>query len=370
MLRTLLVLFCAVAAVYAGCDNSCSGHGTCGLNGVCQCYDNWGVGLSHLSGDCSERICPFELAWVDKPDVIGERHRYAECANRGICNRDSGECECFPGYEGKACGRTTCPNDCSGHGRCVYIQDLPYGEVPQDYIKGDFIYQDPKTFPYFDWDKSKTRGCVCDPQWGDVDCSKRICDYGTDIMDHRDDLTQPQKYQVQKIIFQADAQTLNNTRGITGKNFALTFKSKVNETFTTVPIQFFTGASDFHYFILDIQTALKALPNNVIDDIHVAGSYDQYGNTARVNITFVGDNIQGPQNLITVRSYLCGDGCTPKINPGMILKPGSQNITEVTTADFNSYECGRRGKCDYSTGICNCFAGYTGPTCGVISALV
>lgn len=369
MLRVLIVFLATLGVVSAGCDNSCSGHGTCGNNGVCQCYDNWGIGLSHLSGDCSERICPFELAWVDKPDNIGDHHRYAECANRGICNRDTGECECFPGYEGKACARTTCPNDCSGHGRCLYIQDMPFSVVPQEAIRGNFMQQEPKTFPYYYWDQQKTRGCVCDPQWGDVDCSKRICDYGTDVMDNRENILATGKYQVQSLYFQADQNTLNATNGLLGATFALTFKSKVNETFTTAPIQFFTGPSNFHDFLLDIASALMALPNKVIDDVNVAGSYNQYGNTAYVNITFVGENVQGPQNLITVRAYKCGDGCTPKIT-GMTMKPASQNITELQLSDFNSFECGRRGKCDYTTGICNCFAGYTGPTCGTISALV
>jgi hypothetical protein len=369
MLKLIVAFVCLAASVYAGCDNSCSGHGTCSVHGKCTCYDNWGIGLSHLSGDCSERICPYELAWVDKPDNIGQHHKYAECSNRGICNRDSGECECFPGYEGKACARTTCPNDCSGHGRCLYIQDLPFGAVAGDAMSGDYIYQQPKTFKYYEWDGYKTRGCYCDPQWGDVDCSKRICDYGTDIMDQRENMLLTAKYQVQKLHFNADAFTLNATHGIEGKTFALTFKSKVNETFTTLPIQFFTGPDNFHDFILDVQAALKGLPNKVIDDIHVAGSYNQYGNTADVNITFVGNNNQGPQNLITVRAYQCGDGCTPKIT-GMVLQPTTQNVTQITKSDFNSYECGRRGKCDYSTGVCNCFAGYTGPTCGTISALV
>jgi hypothetical protein len=138
------------------------------------------------------------------------------------------------------------------------------------------------------------------------------------------------KYQVQKLFFQADQPTLNDTDGILGRTFALTFKSQVNETFTTMPIEFFTGPDNFHDFILDIQSALKALPNQVIDDIHVAGSYNQYGNTAHINITFVGNNVQGPQNLITVRAYQCGDGCTPKLS-GMILKPTTQNVTELQT---------------------------------------
>jgi len=40
-----------------------------------------------------------------------EGHFYAECSNRGICDRSSGECSCFTGYGGAACNRTACAND-------------------------------------------------------------------------------------------------------------------------------------------------------------------------------------------------------------------------------------------------------------------
>ena len=29
----------------------------------------------------------------------------AECSNAGLCNRDTGKCECFDGYTGLACQR-------------------------------------------------------------------------------------------------------------------------------------------------------------------------------------------------------------------------------------------------------------------------
>jgi len=326
--------------------------------------------MSHDSGDCSDRICPFEFAWVDSPDKIGNHHKYAECAAKGICDRGSGECGCFPGYEGKACARTTCPNSCSGHGNCNYIEDLPFQNVPEDYINNNydrsFLSQDPKLLTYDKWDLHKTRACICDPEWADIDCSKRMCPYGTDVMDIRNNMLVAAKYQTQQIFFEAGSTTAST---LNGQTFALTFKSRLNETFSTWPIYYDTSATGFHDFMNDIEVALEGLPNQVIDDVEVHGSYGATPDSATVNITFVGSATQGPQHLLTVRSYLCGDGCTPKIT-GLELMPKSQNITEVTLSDFNSFECGRRGKCDYTSGMCSCFAGYTGASCNTITALV
>lgn len=255
MLFSVALLLSSIASIYAGCDNSCSGHGTCQLNGVCKCYDNYGLGLSHDSGDCSDKICPYEISFVDNPDVNGNRHRYAECAGRGLCNRESGNCECFPGYEGKACQRTTCPNSCSGHGQCTYLDDLPYQVTAFDWYNNqytgsiatavtaglhtvaDFLPQSAHTFygSYRGWDSMKTRGCVCDPQYGDFDCSKRMCDYGTDIMDHRPDTTDTQLFHKQEIQFKLNSATLTAQDGNT---FALTFRSRLNETYTTAPIAY------------------------------------------------------------------------------------------------------------------------------------
>merc|ERR1712046_336467 len=134
------------------------------------------------------------------------------------------------------------------------------------------------------WDYGKTRACVCDPMYTEVDCSRKMCPKGNDVLDTRMDTTDAMLYQVQNISF-----NFQSTEALEEVNanatFSLTFKTTINETYTTIPIKL---------------------------------------------------------------SY----------------------VTEATPADYNNYECGRRGKCDYDSGLCDCFEGYTGYKCQVQTALV
>lgn len=357
------ILASLAAYASAKCDNQCSGHGTCMTDDVCQCYDNFGSGLSHDSGDCSDRICPFEVAWVDHPDVAGHHHKYMECAGKGICDRSTGECSCFEGYEGKGCQRSACPNDCSGHGRCDYIEDLPYGSTWNDWVDENsanslmtsrtqsLFSDDAKMFEYHLWDKSKSRKCVCDATYGDLDCSKRLCPYGTDVLDTKDDTyygLDEQKYQEQTILLSSLSGDFDQ---LASKSFALTFTSRLNETFTTVPIAL-SGSTDVIDLQNDIKLALLKLPNGVIDGVKVAVDYIEAAELYKLvsdnlfpSITFTATTVAGTgatgadsmTTIATVTNAQTGKlavGCSlsgdmvPRVSPTTVTAFGNIGTTD------------------------------------------
>ena len=138
------------------------------------------------------------------------------------------------------------------------------------------------------------------------------------------------------------------------------------------PINFIARQAECHKLVLAVQNALLSLPNGVVDGVTVAASCGVTKSSVcstYVNVTFTGTSVQGDQYPLTVDITTCGDGCTPKLS-GLELQSRTMNSTTVQHSDFNSYECGRRGKCDYSTGQCTCFSGYTGLACNTLTTLV
>jgi len=401
MLKTVLAL-ALISGASAVCPNACSGHGTCGADDICNCYQNYGMG-DEDSGDCSEMYCPFEIAWVDKPDHDGTFHKYAECSGKGICDRSIGECECFDGYSGKGCQRMSCPNDCSGHGTCEYIEELTFGSVAGEYF-GDQTNTEPtimsivKTAKTFSdtademWDFHKSMACKCDPGFIDVDCSRRMCPKANDVMDERLNIADQMKYQIQNItLFTAGQDGSGNESQISEfyqKSFALTFTTTLNESFTTRPIKIAASSGSVEAvektLADDITVALKALPNKVITNVNVNTTlgYQEIQLTKKelaflnIEVEFVGASVMGPQNLLTVEAEKCEVGCTPQITGLDLVSTASSGTTQISfvtekqAADYNNYECGRRGKCDYDKGLCECFEGFTGEACSIQTALV
>ncbi|KAG5176842.1 hypothetical protein JKP88DRAFT_334362 [Tribonema minus] len=181
-----------------GCDqhNNCNGHGVCSQqDAVCLCYEGWGADSDislYKAQDCSARVCPSGPAWGDVPTAKYTAHAALECSGMGLCDRDSGVCRCFTGFEGDACQRMACPNNCSGHGRCMSLKNmvnepnaLPLSSNAHEY-GGDELATT--------WDEDRIFGCVCDSSWAvglkatetqavewfGPDCSLRHCPSGND----------------------------------------------------------------------------------------------------------------------------------------------------------------------------------------------
>ena len=157
----------------SACPAFCSGHGACRAS-VCECQRGF------VGSACEGRLCPHAEAWaLGAPPVLasGARargaapttfHLQAECADQGRCDRESGRCRCFAGFEGAACQRLKCPNACSGRGRCRLASELPLAAraLPPS--------------PPPPWGGDRLTRCLCDVGFTGADCSLRTCPFGDD----------------------------------------------------------------------------------------------------------------------------------------------------------------------------------------------
>lgn len=272
----------------AECANACNGHGKCSAYDMCICNRNW------QAADCSERVCMFGLAHVDTPKgdlnmdgtvqspnlllidnnyvypfgtteqfpqmqdsdlqtMDNTAHYYMECSNKGTCDRTTGECQCYDGYDGVACQRASCPgypNSCSGHGVCKTIEQLASEDSGNVYKL---------------WDRSSTMGCSCDPGYSGPDCSLRECKYGVDPL-FLDDVSTI-KYSIWDLATLTTKKYLNAitdngvfTDGQTERNngqWAIRFYDNHGEDWVTEPIP---GGATCN----DVINALYNLPNDVI----------------------------------------------------------------------------------------------------------
>jgi len=185
--------------------NGCQDKSSCNLHGTCDyCYNTCtcDMGYGHPSEiyeyvkiDCGDRVCPSGRAIRDLPTSHEHAHPLAECSNNGICERQVAQCVCFPGWEGIACERRTCPNSCSGHGICASMREqalmsnaFPLTNNATQYGATDLTRNGSA------WDYEYLFSCVCDSSWpvglerGEwqkaeyfgPDCSLRRCPHGDD----------------------------------------------------------------------------------------------------------------------------------------------------------------------------------------------
>ena len=195
----------------------CSAAGLCLVTGRCQCFEGFS------GADCSLRKCPGAESWGQSeffaetvPDAKKvtplSTHIFTECAGRGACNRGTGRCSCFSGYEGGACERMSCPKKIvNSTDTFVYVTNTGdsgnFAEVqwesgfvavnPQDWIGAIVSAATPcygrgacrllgelpaavKTL-YAPWAHTRVQKCVCDAPYTGGDCSQRICPMSADF---------------------------------------------------------------------------------------------------------------------------------------------------------------------------------------------
>jgi hypothetical protein len=369
--------------VAAECPSACSGHGVCGAYDACTCFRNW------MSNDCSERICPFGVSHVDTPlgdldasagqltgpgssiivndamypsgtteqfpammesrgDVLTESaHYYRECSNKGICDRSSGDCECFEGYDGSACQRASCPTSgngvCSGHGTCNSIQEL-----------SGFDHEN----VYRLWDEDVTMGCNCDAGYTGADCSARTCKMGTDPL-YYDDYAN-----VRHANFTMQFYVMNDDAEVYG-NYSIIFTDVFGEEWQTEPI-------DIDANCAVVQDRLESLPNDVIpygsvkcykseENLHInsdvttsetkaSGNTGVIAGTSNADVTVHSgqqeqpDGYQDPFNTAT-NNYGLGETIFQPFNYSIVNKftlafPG--NPGEISPLKINRYLDGKR----------------------------
>jgi len=295
------------------------------------------VQRGHSWGDF-ERLATDEYS-QSRTNAMGfsqnEGHHYMECSNKGLCDRKTGQCQCFPGYEGSGCHRMACPGTddkgavCSGHGSCEYISDI--------------------STTYDLWDKRAARICRCEPGWKGTDCKQRMCPHGDDPM-----YTNTTGSEVQAFYMSC------NTPGSTGVEgtFKLEYKDVFGETWTTTNISLALGTNALGTVAADTAAALQAIPNGVLQTVTVTASVPNT-NDILFSVTFTGN--PGDLHLMTsdVRGVYC-DTVTARL-----LDDTDDVVSHYKTQSggFTNTECSNRGLCDFETGLCGCFKGYTGDDC-------
>lgn len=264
-----------------------------------------------MGNDCSQRTCQFGLAHVDTPkgdldsssgklagpsvlviqnnelypygteeqfpnmvDTEGNvldntAHNYMECSNKGYCDRTTGTCGCFAGYEGSACQRASCPSTsagvCSGHGTCETISTLAAND-------GLNIYKL--------WDEKSTMGCQCDGGYAGADCSERICKFGDDPL-YSDDYN---TVRFANFTYQFYTESQAETNSVTG-NYSLIFIDHTGEDWWTDAIPINSNCDQ-------LTDLLEDLPNNIVPKNSVrcqqftntSNAGDEWGQTHNIDV--------------------------------------------------------------------------------------
>lgn len=325
------------------------------------------------------------------------KHRYAECSNAGICNRETGDCECFDGYEGSSCQRMSCATavagtPCSGHGVCLPSEIKAKAET-------------------CGWEYKKTLYCQCDAGWAGFDCNQRVCPKGVDpltgkalmqyrftlphnhtlarslspipedVMDHYYEVTFDDIVYTTPIIHRVAWHSIcsSNTVDPTFKSNAIRYQNEIKNAIKTIPplsqstvsigceMSQLDGAqypdqnvnkiavtidveyTDYELFQLSTFTLVEMTNEFTKGECDKFDSLDPVNGTAVVHPTFNKTIDEAPNCIPKSGSNEAEYFYTP------VEKVFLKTLTQTT--------CSSRGKCNTNTGLCECFSQYYGAAC-------
>lgn len=205
--------------------------------------------------------------------VANEAHYYMECANNGNCDRQSGECQCFDGFEGSTCQRQACPGNCNGHGTCMSISEFATKAGGTLFHRGVLDNVNGAT-TYNLWDENSIFGCKCDPWYTGADCSLRRCKVGLDPLYDDNQNTVYETFTVRAVA--------NNGVGFTEVIHTASSYIKLRvfdywgESYITEKIVAYDNAVADN--AAAIETALEKLPNKAFADVTCAEAGTGTGN--------------------------------------------------------------------------------------------
>jgi len=270
--------------------------------------------------------CPLGKSWFSFPTADNEAHSDSVCSDMGICNRDTGECDCRQGFEGSACERLDCLQDCHGNGECLSMATL----AEKYELNGD---PTPKSYGNdpnnpLTWDGDQIFGCLCTEGHEAYNCLANSCPKGDDPQ------TQHQHNEVQQL-----SCTDSNDAG----SFHLSFRGE------TVSVSATTTAAEAETLLNSLSTLERVSVSYEDPAIYVGASgldADALqicrSSEGLVNIEFLSPTSNVPELIISNTVDIDGD----------------LTITTVQDGNKEYIDCSGRGLCDHTSGLCKCFTGF------------
>lgn len=340
--------------------------------------------------------CPYDEAYVepdnDQTDPL-PHPTYLECSGKGKCDRDTGICQCYSGYEGTACQRMSCPNGCSGHGICLASSHLDINTHTPGQIYYDFILSKDESSKS-NWDNDQSYACVCDKEYTGYDCSMKKCPTGYIETSN----CMAQSLSQQGISWEVEDTTAGSTElgnaCLAYLEYTDMYDRKYYSDRFCVDCQ--NGNSDKckSQNVFGWEEALLRLPVGTIDikpenillndtSVIIIFNNQQTGRQHQIKILtheilqseemnlYMGVSSSSGYHGMTLEQLYIKDTETATDNDEYLFSPLiTKSITYLNEDSLPPTVCSRNGICDYTTGICECFTGFYGIACTEQAALV